>query len=113
MLKRYFNEDDFHNDFFGGDDDGQEEEVEFIQYVGKEDLISSIQDMEMFEMEFNGKVLQMAVDMAEKTWLWRFRSVEKKIAIIQKTYDALNAILASTDAIKDLDLSEEDEIEEE
>lgn len=109
MLRRYFNEDDF-QDEYDSDDHHDDQEGEFIQYIGKDDLLSSIQDMEVFEMNFNAKVLKMAIGIAEKNWFWRFYSAQKKVATIQKIFVLLGVVLMpleEDDDDNDLELEEE------
>tara|TARA_Y100000034_G_scaffold117749_1_gene157564 strand:- start:14186 stop:14515 length:330 start_codon:yes stop_codon:yes gene_type:complete len=96
MLRRYFNEDDFQDEYFDGQE--PEEEAEFIQYIGKDELISSIEDMEMFELNFNGKILKMAIKICRDNWLWKFRRATKKVEIVKKVYNLLNAILVPADS---------------
>ena len=97
-MRRNFNEDDFQDEY---DDDDLE--GEFIHYIGKDDLLNSIQDMEMFEMNFNAKVLNMAISVAEKSWFWRFKSIKRKTAIIKKSYDLLNRMLTPLEYIESTD----------
>jgi hypothetical protein len=99
MLRRYFNEDDFQDEYRDDDDDHNldpslgNEEGEFIHYIGKDELLNSIQDMEMFEMNFNARILEMAIELSQKSWLWRFRSIKKKTEIVNKAYQLLSVIL--------------------
>lgn len=110
MLRRYFNEDDFQDEYTDPEDHQEHEEGEFIQYIGKDDLLGSIQDMEIFEMNFNAKVLKMAIGIAEKNWFWRFYTARKKMVTIQKIFTLLGIILMPIDE----DSSEEDDdLEEE
>jgi len=89
MLRKHFNEDDFQDEFF--DDDGAEGEE--IHYIGKTDLISSIQDMEMFEMNYHSDILDMSIKMAKDSFFWKFKSAEKKIKTIKEIFNSLNKIL--------------------
>ena len=110
MLRRYFNEDDFQDEYTDPEDDQTEhEEGEFIQYIGKDDLLGSIQDMEIFEMNFNAKVLKMAIGIAEKNWFWKFYNARKKMVTIQKIFTLLGIILMPIEdsSEEDLDLEEE------
>jgi hypothetical protein len=112
MLRRYFNEDDFQDEYRDDDDDQHlGEEGEFIHYIGKDELLNSIQDMEMFEMNFNARILEMAIDVSKKSWLWRFKSIEKKVAIINKAYKLLSILLTPHELDLDLD-SDDEELEE-
>jgi len=97
MLRRNFNEDDFQDEYehdfnFEGQDD-EEGEGEFIHYVGKTDLLNSIQDMEMFEMNFNAKILKLSLKLAESNWFWKYRTINKKTKIINRIYHSLNKML--------------------
>jgi len=106
MLRRYFNEDDFQDEYRGDDDDhGLGEDGEFIHYIGKDDLLNSIQDMEMFEMNFNARILEMAIDLSKKSWLWRFRSIKKRTEIVNEAYQLLSIILTPNE----LSFSESDD----
>jgi hypothetical protein len=111
MLKRYFNEDDFQDEYQGDDDDQLGEEGEFIHYIGKDELLDSIQEMEMFEMNLNASILEMAIGLSEKSWLWRFRSVKKRVEIVNKAYRLLSAVLAPHESL-DLDDDEDGELGE-
>jgi hypothetical protein len=50
----------------------------------------------MLITELNQKMLQIALQLAEKTWFWRWKSPEKKLKIVENIYNKLNDIIDQT-----------------
>jgi hypothetical protein len=50
----------------------------------------------MLITELNQKMLTIALQLAEKTWFWRWKSPQKKLEIIEDTYNKLNDIIDQT-----------------
>jgi hypothetical protein len=86
MSKRFdFGEDDF----FKKDDDGSSEEINF-----RDELFAAQQEQtDILKMDVDEKILNDAISLASKDWIWCFRSAKSKIDIIARTYRSLKKIV--------------------
>jgi len=50
----------------------------------------------MLITELNQKLLLIALQLAEKSWFWRWKSSERKLKIVESTYNKLNDIIDQT-----------------
>ncbi len=86
MLMKRFNEDE---EGFFDDDDGEEIfEAEGEFYIPS-DTLSSIHDLEMFEMELDRKIMDQAITIASASFLWKFKALDKKQKAIYSCYEFL------------------------
>jgi hypothetical protein len=86
-MNKRFNFDDDDN-FDKNDSDSSEE------FNLKDELLSAQQEQtDLLKMDFDEKVLNDAISLAGKDWLWIFRSSKKKIEIISKIYRSLKKII--------------------
>lgn len=86
MLMKRFNEDE--EGFFDDDDEEGIFEAEGEFYIPSETL-SSIHDLEMFEMDLDHKIMNQAIGIAAGDFLWKFKSLAKKHKAIQAAYEFL------------------------
>ena len=85
MTKRFNFDDD---DFDKNDSDSSEE------FNLKDELLSAQQEQtDLLKMDVDEKILNDAISLASKDWLWIFRSSRKKIEIIGKIYRNLKKII--------------------
>jgi hypothetical protein len=85
MTKRFNFDDD---DFDKNDSDSSDE------FNLKDELLSAQQEQtDLLKMDVDEKILNDAISLASKDWLWIFRSSRKKIEIIGKIYRNLKKII--------------------
>lgn len=89
MLMKRFNEDE--EGFFDDDDEEGIFEAEGEFYIPS-DTLSSIHDLEMFEMELDRKIMKQAIAVVSANFWWKFKSIEKKHKAIHETYAFLKKI---------------------
>jgi hypothetical protein len=86
MTKRFNFDDD--DNFDKNDSDSSEE------FNLKDELLSAQQEQtDLLKMDVDEKILNDAISLASKDWLWIFRSSKKKIEIISKIYRSLKKII--------------------
>lgn len=83
---RYANDDENNSELFGID----EEKLE--NFDEEQDLTTMLQ-LDVAAMEANLKILQLAISILEKSWVWRFKDVKTKLKNIKETYNELNSII--------------------
>ena len=49
--------------------------------------------LDLASVDLNQKLLAESIKMLEKSWFWRFRSVETKLTMIRKTYEELTRLM--------------------
>ena len=92
MLMKRFNEDE--EGFFDEEDESEGEgvfEVEEGFYIPNETL-SSIHDLEMFEMDLDKRIMDQAIKMASSSFWWKFKSITGKQEALEKNYEFLKKI---------------------
>lgn len=95
-MKRYFNDepDDEQEPFFDGDDDeGDDGENVII------DIDAEMMDYDLTRIELNQMLISKAIEIAQKSWFWRFKKSSTKTQEIEKIYHTLNRLV--TDGIYD------------
>lgn len=91
MTKRYFgNEDDddqfhFENDF---DEEYEEGEEGHVAYIDSEGLVN-IMHMDLAQSELNQHILGKAIELAQQSFFWRFKSMSSKLNEIRNIYRQL------------------------
>ena len=91
----YDGNEDFQNDIDNfwkdSDDDDEEDEYEddmddgeFLGY-SKQEVLRAM-ELELVEREIDLKMLKLAIEMSEKSFWWRFYSLETRLRIIAKSY---------------------------
>ena len=91
----------FFNDF-----DNNEDELEFFIPQGEEGVPLDRLFVDLFQSgldTYNLKMLELSVDIASKSFFWRFKSVEKKLKTIITIYKSLSFIM-NEDLIGDEEL---------
>lgn len=85
MTKRF----NFDDDDFDKNDSNSSDEFNL-----KDELLSAQQEQtDLLKMDVDEKILNDAISLASKDWLWIFRSSRKKIEIIGKIYRNLKKII--------------------
>lgn len=67
-------------------------------------------------MNFNARILEMAIELSKKSWLWRFKSIKKRTEIVNEAYELLSVILTPNElSLESLgsDDDDDDEMDEE
>ena len=49
--------------------------------------------LDLFVLGLNRKILEMTIDLVKKGWIWRFRSLDSKLKIIEATYKKLSSLM--------------------
>jgi hypothetical protein len=94
MTKRYFgNEDDddqfhFENEFDDGYEEFEEGEEEHVAYIDSEGLVNMMH-MDLAQSELNQHILGKAIELAQQSFFWRFKSMPSKLKEIKKVYRQL------------------------
>ena len=107
-MKRFnYDDEEFKDeDFPDVGDDGEEElSAEYLAILEKRELIEAIK-LQIIQKELNFAVLAKAVKYLEKTWFWRFKSLQTKLNLIVETYQTFKALV-------DIDVSRYQEEESE
>ena len=82
-MERFFDSDP--EERYDFEDDGfDDEDVEFIGY-GEEDILDAMR-LDLAQLELNQHLLAAAITVAERSFFWRFKSVDRKMDDIQKIY---------------------------
>ena len=95
----------FFNDF-----DNEEELEFFVPQGGEEGVPLDRLVVDLFQNgldTYNLKMLELSIDIASKSFFWRFRSTEKKLRTIITIYKSLNFIMneeLADEEINDADL---------
>ena len=89
-MERFFNDEDENAPEFQFQDDTFEEEEEMLEdgaiaYIDKHDLLEVMQ-LDLAQTELSNNLLSKAVEIAEKSFFWRFRSAEYKMNQIELIY---------------------------
>jgi hypothetical protein len=95
MSKRFnYEDDDFKDEDFPDVGDGDEEELsaEYLQILEKRELIEAIK-LQIIQKELNFVVLNESVKYLEKTWFWRWKSLQTKLNLIMETYQTFKALV--------------------
>lgn len=106
MVKRYFGEEPEDEQQFsfddGYNDDDEDEDTEGVAYIDPSDFVDMMQ-MDLAQTELNQHLLGKAIDIAQQSLFWRFRSTAWKMHTIKKIY---------RDLLEMTEISEEDESKE-
>lgn len=89
-MERFFNDEDENAPEFQFQDDTFEEDEEMLEdgtiaYIDKHDLLEVMQ-LDLAQTELSNNLLSKAVEIAEKSLFWRFRSAEYKMNQIELIY---------------------------
>ena len=58
-----------------------------------EDVIIEMAQVNLVSYDLNQKILQASVQVAENSFFWRFKSVNKKLKLIRKIYLAFSKLI--------------------
>lgn len=78
----------FDTDDDSDDDDSEELNEEYLELLERQATLEMAQ-LELVQSDLNIRVMNMAVEILEKGWFWRFRPLENKLKMIQLTYQML------------------------
>jgi len=76
-------------DCFDEDDNENDEMGE----MGGMSMNENQMGLDLVIIEINRKILEMAVDLAKKGWLWRFRGIDSKLKIVESVYKKLSSLI--------------------
>jgi len=92
------------NDFFGEEDHNFDYEGEYPDEEQEAMMGAAIpaemmdrwkrSEVELESQKINFVVLRQAVQMLERSWFWRFRSLEKRVRMICDSYYAMMDLIA-------------------
>jgi len=72
MMKRFY---------FGGDEDGEDEDSESFEMPSASELIAMTQAENPFKL-----LVDFSVRVCESSWLWRFLPLDRKISMVSKAF---------------------------
>lgn len=96
-MERYYNDDKDDRDdepYFGSDEDYDEDDEmdgEAVAYIDQQSIIDVMQ-MDLAQTELNQHLLSKAIEIAQKSWFWCFKSAEAKMDEIEVIYKKLQKI---------------------
>lgn len=73
------------DDDIDDEDDDDDDEIEFIDQQG----IIDVMHVDLAQIELNQHLLGKAIEIAQRSWFWRFKSHERKMDEIEKIYQRL------------------------
>lgn len=83
-------------DFYDGDELPEQDEAEFFYEI---DPIAGFGGspfpVELLGANYNTQLLSTAISICEKNWLWKFKSLPKKLELIMKAYIVLQQLMES------------------
>lgn len=89
---RRFNQDDeewnenIFNDMDDDDDDDGDEYDEMVEELNARQL-------DLVQVDLNQRLLFKIMDTLEKSWLWKFKSKEKKVEAVVQTYNIMKELV--------------------
>ncbi len=113
-MERFYNneDDDTENEsFFGSeenydeDDDHDDMGDEMIGFIGHQQSMIDVMQMDLAQTELNQHLLSKAIDIAKSNWLWIFKDTNTRLDDIEKIYQRLIK-LTDDDNINNLKESE-------
>jgi hypothetical protein len=80
------------DNFFNGDGDLNGNDFgDFDDFIDDDEIMQELQ-YEILSREANNRLLKTTIRMCEKSFWWRFYSVDKKIEHIEKVYNKLRKL---------------------
>ncbi len=80
-MKRFNYEDDYEDEnFYLDEDDDDIEDDEYGQLV-------DVFQLNLVQYELNQNLIAKTIAFLEKSWFWKFKSTEKKLKLIEETYN--------------------------
>jgi len=79
-MKRFDYEDDYEDENFYLDEETEEEEDEYNQLL-------DVFQLNLVQYELNQNLIAKTIAFLEKSWFWKFKSVEIKLKLIEETYN--------------------------
>jgi hypothetical protein len=89
----------FHNGDGFHDGSGEEGEGEQVPDIDTNDILGMM-EMDLAEMGLNQQLLDCAIQLASKEWLWRFRSDRTKVHRVSTIYRKLSKLILDGDTKK-------------
>lgn len=81
-------------EFFDGEDAPEQEEAEFFYEIEPiAGFGGNAFPVELLNANYNTQLLSTAISICEKSWLWRFRGLPKKLELIMKAYIVLQQLM--------------------
>lgn len=95
-MSRFDDSDDFEDDDdqFNYENDFDDSNISFSGAVPTDMLNNwKLLEVSLEERQINYKVLKQVIKMLEKSWFWRFRSLQSQIRMIYDAYHALSNLV--------------------
>lgn len=96
----YDDDDDYREDvdnFFDGEEQPDITPEEYRSLIEDEQVIQQLQ-IEMVSRELNDRLMFKAIKMLEKSFWWRFYSLDTRLKMIEKTFNKMKSISEDLDA---------------
>ena len=113
-MRRFgYNDDDFPEDvnhFFNisDDDDDDDFEEDFDEDFDEDDpVMTEMIQIEIASQDLNQKIFSTALQIAEKTWFWNFKSISSKLNLIKKIYSEIEDFMFHNKKLETDDEKEE------
>ena len=88
-------DDDMNQEGWENEEDGDREEDDFDSIIKNELINVQLDQVDILQQDVDEKIMQDAIIIASKDWLWYFRSHAVKMKSIKKVYIQLKKILDS------------------
>lgn len=91
-INHFFDDEDFDDD--DDDEDFDEDGIMYdnYDYIKDPNLLAIVQTS-LATLEINGKTMESAIKVAEKTLFWRFYSIKRKLNLIADIYQQLDKLI--------------------
>lgn len=76
-----------------GEDGPEEIEHFFEEMGGNQEQLNNVVELELGHRDLNQQLLEKAVEIAKKSFFWKFYGLPKKLRIIKELYQGLVDIL--------------------
>lgn len=93
MRKFPYDNEEVDNFFDNNGDDDDEDFDEDENFDDFDEMIS----IDLTNININQKIMETAISIAEKTWFWNFRSLNKRLEILEKIYQRLRNMFLDAD----------------
>ena len=88
-------DDDMNQEGWESEEDGDREEDDFDSIIKNELINVQLDQVDILQQDIDEKIMQDAIIIASKDWLWYLRSHAVKMKSIKKVYIQLKKILDS------------------
>jgi len=92
-MRNFFFEDSGSEDEYRDSYENEEEAMEASFIIPAQIEFMHMAQLDLASVDLNQKLLAESIKMLEKSWLWRFRSMETKLTMVRKTYEDLTRLM--------------------